>query len=166
MSIGRLSGVVIQAGVVLWMVSPSIPAAMPVIDVYGGQATITIVGQAGTFGPPKREVTPSGQRLGRLAAPEWAFPAARKPGASVLASDGTLLMPAVSHNDSLTVPTSPEMSVDGTAAGMDGLTIHRTTPAWTTTALSRPILTLASPVGLVTSFARERDGHRHHAISP
>lgn len=110
MSFGRLSGVVLQAGLVLWMVSPAIPPAAGRIEVYSGQATVTIVGRPGTFGPA-RDALPSGQRLGRLEAPGWGFPAARKPGAAVIAGDGSLLMPAVSHNDSLTVPTSPEMAV-------------------------------------------------------
>lgn len=110
MSFGRLSGIVIQAGVVLWMVSPAIPPPAGHNEVYSGQATVTIVGRPGSFGP-SRDALPSGQRLGRLEAPGWDFPAARKPGAAVVAGDGSLLMPAVSHNDSLTVPTSPEMAV-------------------------------------------------------
>jgi len=109
-SFGRLSGAVIQAGVVLWMVSPSLPAAAPPVDVYSGEATITIVGRAGSFGTA-RPTVPSGQRLSTLEVPGWSFPAARKPAEAVLVGDGSLLMPAVSHNDSLTVPTSPEMAV-------------------------------------------------------
>ena len=110
MNIGRLSGIVIMVGVVLWAVSPAVPPATPAAGAYADQATITIVGRAGSFGP-LREAVPSGQRLGQLEVPGWAFPAARKPSNAVIATDGSLLMPAISHNDSLTVPTSPEMAV-------------------------------------------------------
>lgn len=111
MSFGRrLSGIVLQAGAVLWLVSPALPIATAPGEVYRGQSTITIVGRAGSFGEEQASL-PSGQRLGRLEVPEWSFPSARKPGAAVLARDGSLLMPAVNHNDSLTVATSPEMAV-------------------------------------------------------
>jgi hypothetical protein len=110
-SFRRSSGIVIQAAALLWVAGPAVPAALTAgTAVNNGRATVTIVGRAGSFGPD-RDTLPSGQSLGRLDAPRWDFPAARKPGAAVLAGDGSLLMPAVSHNDSLTVPTSPEMAV-------------------------------------------------------
>lgn len=110
MSFGRLAGVGVLAVLLMWVVTPRVPPAGPALSAPAVPATVTLVGRPGSFGPLRTSL-PSGQRLDRVGVPGWALLGARKPGDAVIAVDGTVMMPAISHNDDLKAVTSPEMSI-------------------------------------------------------
>jgi hypothetical protein len=114
-------------------------------------ATVTIFGRAGSFGA-LGDTTASGQSLALRPVRGWSIPAGFSLGTPVLASDGSLIMPADSQDVDLANPTARALAFatyDPAGSAFDLVTIDRTS-----TGLAPSIADL-EPIGHEVAFSVE-----------